>query len=44
LEKTNQPTQYILADIEKAEKELAFAQKKIRQLEEQMKKMKVEND
>ena len=44
LEKTNQPTQYILADIEKAEKELAYAQKKIRQLEDTIKHMKHEND
>lgn len=44
IDKTNQPHSYILADIEKAEKELNFAQKKIKQLEDQLRKHKTEND
>ena len=44
IEKANQPTSYIIADIERAEKELGFAQKKIKTLEETLKKMKQEND
>jgi len=44
IDKTNQPHSYILADIEKAEKELNFAQKKIKQLEDQLRKYKTEND
>ena len=44
LEKTNQPYSYMIADIERSEKELNFAQKKIKTLEETLKKMKHEND
>mmetsp|Transcript_2184 Transcript_2184/g.2109 ORF Transcript_2184/g.2109 Transcript_2184/m.2109 type:complete len:86 (+) Transcript_2184:232-489(+) len=44
LEKTNQPYSYMIADIEKSEKELSFAHKKIKQLEEAYKKLKSEND
>jgi hypothetical protein len=43
-EKTNQPASFMVADIERAEKELAFAQKKIKQLEEYLKKSKSENE
>ena len=34
----------MIADIEKAEKELDFAQRKIKQLEENLRKAKSEND
>ena len=44
LTKTNQPNSYMIADIEKSERELDFAQRKIKSLEEQVRKLKVEND
>ena len=44
LEKTNQPYQYMIADVEKTEKELNAALKKIKQMDEVIKKMKSEND
>ena len=40
----NQPNSYMIADIEKSEKELDFAQRKIKQLEEALRKAKSEND
>ncbi len=40
LEKTNQPYQYMISDIEKTEKELSFAHKKIKQQDEVIKKFK----
>jgi chromosome segregation ATPase len=44
LTKTNQPNSYMIADIEKAERELDFAQRKIKSLEDHLRKLKVEND
>ena len=44
LQKTNQPHAYMLADIERAEKELDFATRKIKQLEESHKKLRIEHD
>ena len=44
LEKTNQPYQYMISDIEKAEKELAFVHKKCKNLEDSYKKLKHENE
>jgi len=44
LDRTNQPHSYMLADIERAEKELDHANRKIKQFEEGMKKLKIENE
>ena len=44
LERTNQPHNYILADIERAEKELDFANRKINQLDQNLKRSKHENE
>jgi hypothetical protein len=44
LEKTNQPYSYLMADVEKAEKELNMANRKLKKLQEDMQKIKVEND
>ena len=44
IERTNQPHNYILADIERAEKELDFANRKINQLDQQVKRVKHENE
>lgn len=44
LTKTNQPNSYMIADIEKSERELDFAQRKIKSLEDMVRKLKVEND
>ena len=44
LHKVNQPNSYMIADIEKAEKELDFAQRKIKQYEESLRKVRHEND
>ena len=42
VERSNQPHNYILADIERAEKELDFANRKIQQLDQQLKRSKQE--
>lgn len=42
--KTNQPQSYMIADIEKAEKELDFATRKIKQMDDVMRKLKHENE
>jgi len=42
--RTNQPHSYMIADIEKAEKELDFANRKIKQLEDVNRKLKNDND
>ena len=44
LDRTNQPHSYMLADIERAEKDLDHANRKIKQFEEGMKKLKIENE
>ena len=44
LDKTNQPYSYMIKDVEKAEKELFNAQKKIKQQEELLMKIKKENE
>ena len=44
LQRTNQPHSYMIADIEKSEKELDFAQRKIKSLEDQMRKLRHENE
>ena len=44
IERTNQPHNYILADIERAEKELEFANRKITQLDQTLKRSKHENE
>jgi len=44
LERTNQPQSYLLADVERTEKELDHAQRKIKASEETIKKLKVENE
>ncbi len=44
VEKTNQPYSYMIQDIERAEKELANAVKKIKVLEDEIKRLKKEND
>ena len=44
LERTNQPQSYLLADVERSEKELDHAQRKIKQVEESMKKLRLENE
>jgi hypothetical protein len=40
----NQPQSYIFAEIEKANKELDFANRKIKQMDDVMKKLKHENE
>ena len=42
--KTNQPQSYIIADLENAERQLDFAQRKIKQYEDVVKKVKHENE
>ena len=44
LERTNQPQSYLLADVERTEKELDHAQRKIKQQEETAKKLRMENE
>jgi len=44
VQRTNQPQSYMIADIERAEKELDFAQRKIKQMEDALRKLKVENE
>lgn len=44
LERTNQPQSYLLADVERSEKELDHAQRKIKQLDESLKKLRMENE
>ena len=44
IERTNQPHNYILKDIERAEKELEFANRMITQLDRQLKRSKHENE
>ena len=44
IERTNQPHNYILADIERAEKELEFSNRKITQLDQTLKRSKHENE
>ena len=44
VDKVNQPGAYLVADIEKSEKELTFARKKIKKLDEELKNLKVENE
>ena len=44
MDKTNQPYSYMMQDIEKGEKELNYAQKKARQLNDDNKRLKDEND
>ena len=44
MDKTNQPYSYMIADVERAEKELNNALKKIKILEEHIKKLTKEND
>lgn len=43
-QRTNQPQSYMIADIERAEKELDFANRKIKQLDDVCKKFKHENE
>ena len=43
-QRTNQPQSYMIADIERAEKELDFANRKIKQLDDVCKKLKMENE
>mmetsp|Transcript_9260 Transcript_9260/g.15568 ORF Transcript_9260/g.15568 Transcript_9260/m.15568 type:complete len:228 (+) Transcript_9260:1776-2459(+) len=43
-QRTNQPQSYMIADIERAEKELDFANRKIKQLEDLFRKSKVETE
>ena len=42
LERTNQPQSYLLADVERTEKELDYAQRKIKQQDEILKKVRME--
>lgn len=42
IERSNQPNNYILKDIENAEKELDFSNRKITQLDQQLKRSKHE--
>ena len=42
LERANQPHSYIMADVERAERELAVANKKVKVLEEELKKSRKE--
>ena len=44
IDKTNQPYQYIMQDVEKAERELQFAQKKIKKLEDDIKRITKDNE
>lgn len=44
VQRTNQPQSYMMADIERAEKELDFANRKIKQLDDVCKKYKMENE
>ena len=44
LTKSNQPQSYMIADIERAEKELDFANRKIKQLDDVCKKLKHDNE
>lgn len=44
LERTNQPQSYLLQDVERSEKELDHAQRKIKANEEAIKKLKLENE
>ena len=44
VQRTNQPQSYMIADIERAEKELDFANRKIKQLDDINKKVKHENE
>ena len=44
VQRTNQPQSYMIADIERAEKELDFANRKIKQLDDVCRKLKVENE
>lgn len=44
IEKTNQPYSYMIADVEKAEKELLFAQKKIKKYEDEIKRLNKVNE
>ena len=44
VDKVNQPGAYLVADIEKSEKELTFARKKIKKLDEEVKNLRAEKD
>ena len=44
LERTSQPQSYLLADVERSEKELDHAHRKIKALDESMKKLRIENE
>jgi len=44
LQRTGQPHSYMIADIEKAEKDLDFAHRKIKSSEEALKKARHENE
>lgn len=44
IEKTNQPYSFMIADVEKSEKELLFAHKKIKKMEEEVKRLNRENE
>lgn len=44
IDKTNQPYSYMIADVEKAERELDFAHKKIKKLEDELKRMSKVNE
>lgn len=44
LEKTKQPYSYMIADVEKSEKELFAAQKKIKKMEDEIRRLNKENE
>lgn len=44
VQRANQPHSYMMADIERAEKELDFANRKIKQLDDVCKKVRIENE
>ena len=44
VQKANQPQSYYIADIEQAEKKLDFANRKIKQMEDNQKKLRIENE
>ncbi len=44
MEKSGQPVSYMMADMERSEKELNFAQKKIKKLEDEIRRLLKENE
>lgn len=44
LDKTNQPHTYLMQDVEKLERELQFANKKIKKAEDEIKRLAKENE